>query len=451
MRKLFGTDGIRKNINDEILSPINLSKLSIVMSKLIKNKYPNNNTPKVIIGKDTRQSANYIEHALVSGFLANGIDCELLGVVPTAATASITKETKANLGIMISASHNQYHDNGLKIFNRDGFKLNDDDEIFITNEFFKPQLHQIDSYIGKSITNQNGSKQYINNLCETFNHLQGCNKKIVIDCANGSLSEIAPKVFTKLNINVDFIGIEPTGTNINKEVGSEFIDSICNKVINSKADLGIAFDGDADRVVFVDETGKVTNGDSLIAIMAIALKEKNQLNNDCVAVTHMSSITLENTMACYGIKTIRTEIGDKNVARAMSENNLNFGGENSGHIITFPYTTTGDGIYSALMLLDILNRSNKTMSELGAIFTPSPKVFRNIDVIKKIPLSKLEKTCNFITQTNKSLKSDGRVMLRYSGTENKVRLLVEAGSQTLCEEIAQKVVSLFLSDYKSLS
>lgn len=437
IKKLFGTDGIRGNITAPPLWPENIAKLGRILGFMLKPK-----AAPVVIGRDTRASGEYIEQALVSGILSMGVDCQLLGVLPTSAVAFHTRNAQAAMGIMISASHNPYSDNGLKLFDSTGHKISLAWEQDIEDQYFAAGfINDIALMPGRIIYNSNTADEYVNFIKDNFAKISGLN--IVIDCAHGAAANITRRIFELLQLNVHLIGIHPDGKNINQNSGSEAPEILKAEVINRQADLGIAFDGDADRVIFVDERGQIIDGDAVLAIMAIHLKQANVLKSDTIVATIMSSLALDKALAPHGIKVIRAHVGDKLVAQKMREENLSFGGENSGHLILFPKLSTGDGIFFALMFLTILKQSSKTASALMSFFRPTPKLLKNIEVSKKIPLTELPKTQSVISKWNTDLKDNGRVLLRYSGTENKARLLVEAQTQSDCHTIANEIARLF--------
>lgn len=440
--RLFGTDGIRANVNSSELKPESVAKIGRILGCMVNQGIGPNKS--IVIGKDTRASGSYIEQALTAGINSAGVDCHLVGVLPTAAVAFYTKKTKSSFGVMISASHNPYSDNGLKIFNHTGFKISDSVEHFIEEQYLSDN-HKLSLHPGQTQTAILAKEEYFSLLKsaspENFS-LNGL--KIIVDCAHGSASELAPRIFSDLGAEVIAIGTYPDGFNINNGFGSECPERIQEEVLRRNAHLGIAFDGDADRVIFIDEQGAVIDGDAILAAMAIYFKELQLLAKNTVVATVMSSFSLDKALALHDIKVVRTGVGDRLVAQAMAENGYSFGGENSGHLLMFPETTTGDGIFFALRFLHLLQHTGLNASKLVDFFKPTPKLLRNIVVKSKIPLEKLPITNEAIHQANEALKKDfGRVMLRYSGTENKARLLVEAPTKEACQEIADEIVHRF--------
>jgi len=454
--KLFGTDGIRGPLTSPMLLPHNITRLGLILGSMVKNQsyYPNLPIFKsslVTIGRDTRASGLYLESALVAGITAAGVDCELVGIMPTAAVAYQARRAQAYFGIVISASHNPYQDNGIKLFGPDGFKVPEELEQIIEEEFFKHTI--FDNHIapkpGQVINTPEAYLQQKELLISLFSK-KSRSLRLVIDCAHGAASSLAPALFAECGFELRIVGCEPDGQNINRDFGSEAPHRLKSEVLNFQADLGIAFDGDADRVIFADERGDIIDGDALLATLAIHLKQHNLLAKNTLVTTIMSSVALDNALAPHNISVERTQVGDKHVARYMLENNLSFGGENSGHLIMFPLATTGDGILSALKFLEVIYHSARPVSELVSFYQPTPKVLKNILITTKTPLTNLPLTKAAIDQANSKLNNLGRVLLRYSGTENKARLLVEAPTTHECQEIADRIAQEFCSELASI-
>jgi phosphoglucosamine mutase len=401
----------------------------------------------ITIGRDTRASGLYLESALVSGISASGVNCELIGIMPTAAIAYRALHDKAYLGIVISASHNSYLDNGLKIFGPDGFKITHQLEQEISNLFFEASnlAHLIATEPGQISYKHDAQKNY-QELLASLSQTTNQPLRLVIDCAHGAASYLAPQILTPKDSQVKIIGAFPDGHNINRDFGSEAPHRLKNEVIEFQADLGIAFDGDADRVIFADERGELIDGEAILALLAIYLKDKKLLKKDTLVTTIMSSVALDTVLAPHNISVVRTPVGDKHVARSMLENGYSFGGENSGHLIAFPLATTGDGIVSALLFLEVISTKKLPVSELMSFFKPTPKILRNIEVSHKIPLSDLPATQSTCEYFNQELNQQGRVLLRYSGTENKLRILVEAKTLESCEHIADILTDKFCTE-----
>lgn len=450
---LFGTDGIRASIHASIMCPEHITRFGKVLGQLCRRNIfagRDNTDDLVVIGRDTRASGLYLEHALIAGFLSQGIHVKLVGVMPTAAVALNTKLLRARLGIMISASHNPHHDNGLKIFDGLGFKINDEQEQTIEQKFYDTDatLPPADIIGPTHVINvDDAAENYVRMLSKVFpipNSLHGM--KIVVDSAHGAASPLAARVFTHFGCNVVMIGAEPNGSNINRGFGSEAPEQIRNAVIREQAQCGIAFDGDADRAIFIDEHGHAIDGDGILALIAIDLKAQGKLNGNALIATVMSSVALDRAVAPHNINVFRTTVGDKAVAAFIRANNYSFGGENSGHLLLYPYTTTGDGLLSALKFLHILKEKAVAASRLLDFFTPSPRLLKNIVIDKKIPLVHLPRTQTAVETMNLSLKDHGRVMMRYSGTENKMRVLVEASTQEDCLLIANQIADIFCQE-----
>lgn len=442
---LFGTDGIRAHISSNILHQACVEKLGVALGRLVKQGTVGNHTSQqtIVIGTDTRASGPLLQHHLMAGITSVQVTCETVGVVPTAAVAFLTQKKSAAMGVMISASHNPYHDNGFKIFGPDGLKIPERLELAIERSFYdtetideialKPKLLKHDPQALEAYT------AMIMNPWD-FGAMNAL--RVVVDCAHGSASAVANHIFSHLP-GVTIIANSPNGENINAHVGSEYPEALAREVLTQKAHLGIAFDGDADRVIFVDERGLAIDGDAILALMAIELKKRGQLHKDTMVATIMSSMALDRALAPHGIKVLRSDVGDKQVAQLLLDNGLHFGGENSGHIMNFPHSTTGDGMHGALWILSILAKERVPASTLFGFFQSAPRLLTNINVSHKIPLASLPKTTYAINRFTHELKGLGRVMLRYSGTEMKARLLVESESHETCQKIADEIIFQF--------
>lgn len=442
--KLFGTDGIRGHIHDEKLRPDYIMRLGQTVALLAHEE--KKSRPSITIGRDTRASGAYLQQALVAGISSMGVDCYLAGILPTAALALHSRQNDSCFGIMISASHNPCQDNGLKIFDARGFKIDQSLELRIEEIFYRILCPKPAQIPGRIIEHD-----IVNNYHALVNKILGDGTifhglKLVVDCAHGAAFQLAPSLFQRLSCTTTFLGIEPDGFNINKNAGSEAPGHLIETVRKQGADLGIAFDGDADRVVFVDDTGEIIEGDAVLTLFAIHEQKLGRLHKNTVVSTIMSSVALDNALAHYDIKVSRTDVGDKFVAQKMLEQGFSFGGENSGHLLFFPECTTGDGIFSALKFLQLLKDSGQPASTLKQCYTPSPRILTNIQVVRKIDLSELPKTNTAIVQANQNLKGLGRVMFRYSGTENKARILVEAGSMQECRRITNEITQQFTDE-----
>ena len=437
-KKFFGTDGIRGTFNEfPITSPFFYD-----LTKAIKLTF--RNVEKVIIGIDTRESSNLIEADIISGFNKMKVVCNSLGVVSTPILCFITKKLNYDLGIMISASHNPYKDNGVKIFDKKGEKLCDNDELKIEKNInLTKQNHtQLLKFEKKKVS----FSEYENFILDRFSVLKNFDTKILLDCANGSLSEIAPRILGKLNFNFACYGAKPSGKNINKNCGATFPHELSKKTLNEKADIGISFDGDADRVIFCDEKGSIVDGDYILGILAINYKNKKKLFNNSIVSTKMSNLGMRNFFLKEKIKFYLSDVGDRYVAELMKKNNCILGGEQSGHIIFSENSFCGDGLFTALTILEIINETNLSLSKLHRnLFDKSPqhlvnyKLSNNSDVIIK------GRTINNLLNKY-SKKKNCDVLLRKSGTENLLRLMVQAESKNLVE----KIVKEFLIEIKKL-
>ncbi len=441
-RKYFGTDGIRGTANKfPMTAEIALKVGMAIGAKFIDGGHRH----RVVIGKDTRLSGYVIEPALTAGLAAVGMDVFLVGPVPTPAVSMLTRSIRADIGIMISASHNPYCDNGIKIFTRDGHKLSDqlekEIEALIDGDI-TPHLAKPES-LGRVKRLDDASNRYIEFVKNSFpkdKNLTGL--KIVIDCANGAAYKIAPKIFWELGAEVIEIGTEPNGFNINEKCGSTHPEALRKKVLETQAHIGIALDGDADRLLVVDEKGNTIDGDKLIALIAEKLHADGNLKNDTVVITQMSNLALENYLSYIGVSTIRAQVGDRYVLEEMRKNRCNFGGEQSGHIVISDYSTTGDGLIAALQVLSVLSDSKKPVSEILDLFKLFPQILKNtkFDAGKKNPLE--EKTVqDFIKTKEAALAGSGRILVRKSGTENLIRVMIEGKDQQKIEEIADEIIA----------
>ena len=429
MRKLFGTDGVRGIANRDPMTAEMALQIGRAAAYICKQK---THRHRIIIGKDTRLSGYMLESALVSGICSMGVDALIIGPMPTPGIAFLTRSMRADAGMVISASHNPYQDNGIKIFSRDGFKLPDQleetIEKLILNETIK-DLRPTADEIGKAFRIDDAIGRYIVFLKNTFPtelDLEGL--KLVIDCGNGAAYKIAPAVFEELGASVTAIGISPNGKNINADCGSLHPECLQEEVLRVGANLGIAFDGDADRVIFVDESGAEINGDQIMAICALEMARQNKLAKNTVVATVMSNMGLEKALEPQGIEVVRTQVGDRYVVEEMRRQGYNFGGEQSGHLIFMDHNTTGDGILSALQLLAVLVQTGKPLSELSKVMVTYPQLLKNIPVKSKPPLEQIPTLHQRINEIELAVQGRGRLLVRYSGTENKLRVMMEGES-----------------------
>ena len=448
MRKYFGTDGIRRIANTE-LSPELVYRVAkagaYVLSKHSKK------TPTILIGRDTRLSGTLIESAMVSGFLSYGANVKLLEVMPTPAVAYLTRKLQADAGVVISASHNTYEFNGIKYFSNKGMKISDDVEEEIEEVMDSGKLEELtakNEKIGISEIEfdlMNEYKEFIVNIFKDDIKKNLREDFVVgIDTANGATYKIAEKIFTELGINYRIISNEPTGININENCGSTHLENIKKFVKDNKLSLGIAYDGDGDRCLAVDENGNTIDGDIVLAIVSKYLKEKNKLNKDTVVATVMSNLGLKKYTQTNNLNLVQTKVGDRYVLEEMLKNNYNLGGEQSGHIIMLDYNPTGDGILTSLMLIKILLEANATASKLTDIITIYPQVLVNakVDDKKKYDYSEDEEIQKEIEKLENEFSGDGRVLIRTSGTEPLVRVMIEGKDIDLLTKKANELAKL---------
>lgn len=424
--KLFGTDGVRGVANVFPMTAEISMQLGRALAYMIRN---GEHRHRVIIGKDTRLSGYMIEQALAAGIMSMGVDVVLVGPMPTPAVAHLTRSMRADAGAVISASHNPYQDNGIKFFWRDGFKLPDETESKIEQLIFEKSLDSLRptaTAVGRAVRMDDAQGRYIAEVKSTFPAsltLEGLT--LVVDCANGAAYKVAPTVLEELGAKVIELGVTPDGKNINDRCGALHPESLQKAVLKHKAHLGIALDGDADRLIVVDEKGVVVDGDAIMAICTGELVARKELAKKTLVSTVMSNIGLERAVSQWGVKVVRTKVGDRYVVEEMRKHGYNFGGEQSGHLVFLGHATTGDGTLAALQVLAVMCRSGKPMSELTKIFEPVPQVLLNVMVKEKRELSKLPTVLKTIAGVEKKLGKEGRVLVRYSGTEAKVRVLVE--------------------------
>jgi phosphoglucosamine mutase len=432
MRKYFGTDGVRGRANVFPMTASFALRLGQAAAQHFKN---GKQIHRIVVGKDTRISGYMFENALVSGICSMGLDAVLVGVLPTPAIAFITRSLRADAGVVISASHNPYYDNGIKFFSSDGLKLPDEVELSIekkTEELIDGGEASISAdRIGKASRIDTAVGRYVEFAKSSLDKdIDLMGMKIVLDCANGSAYKVAPMAMSELGAKVIAVGTEPNGTNINEGVGSVYAENMAELVKQHGADVGISFDGDADRVIFADENGEIVDGDFIMGICARQMKAEGRLKNDTIVATVMSNYGFERSMNEAGIRVERCSVGDRYVLAKMLEGGYNLGGEQSGHMIFSDYNTTGDGLISAVQLLKVMRRTGKPLSELKKFIQLFPQVLINTKVDRKVPLSDLRKTGELIKSVEEKLKGKGRVLVRYSGTENKLRVMVEGDSQT---------------------
>ncbi len=447
IRKLFGTDGVRGIANIEPMTCETAMRLGRAAAHSFKKKAGRH---RIVIGKDTRLSGYMLESAITSGICSMGVDVLLLGPLPTPAVAFVTRSLRADAGVMISASHNPFQDNGIKFFSGDGLKLPDEleariEELIETGEI--DNIRPTADDIGKAFRVDDAEGRYIefvkNSLAKGVD-FSGI--KVVVDCANGAAYKVAPMVLRELGAQVTVMGTEPDGSNINRNCGALFPESLCREVTRLSADLGIAHDGDADRALFVDEHGKVIDGDLILAAFALDLAESGRLSRGAggepaVVATVMSNFGLDRALKPAGVQVVRTPVGDRYILERMLKEGYNFGGEPSGHVIFLDHNTTGDGLITALQFLWLMLKKGKRVSEITACASLLPQVLISVPVKSKPEMERIPGLSAQIRRVSEKLKNSGRLLVRYSGTEPVLRIMVE-GEEEKIEELAQGLAEI---------
>lgn len=435
-RKFFGTDGIRGRTNGGIMTAEIAMKVGQAAgTHFLRGEHRH----RVVIGKDTRLSGYMIESALVAGFTSVGMDVTMTGPLPTPAIALLTREMRADLGVMISASHNPFEDNGIKLFGPDGYKLSDQAESTIESLMEqKPQLVSPDR-IGRAERIEDARGRYIHAVKQSVaSDIRFDGLKVVVDCANGAAYHVAPSAIWELGADVIAMGVAPNGTNINRGVGSTSLDAIRAKVIEEGAHIGIALDGDADRLIVIDEKGRAVDGDQIMALIASRLLERGNLKGGGVVATVMSNLGLERYLESIGLTLERTKVGDRYVLERMREGGFNLGGEQSGHMILSDYGTTGDGTVAALRVLASLVRSGKPASELLHVFEPVPQLLKNVRYSGGKPLED-ETVKSVIADVETELEGRGRLVIRPSGTEPVIRVMAEGDDEAQVKAVVDRI------------
>lgn len=426
MKKLFGTDGVRGVANVHPMTTEMAMQLGRAAAYIFKNGHKRH---RIVIGKDTRLSGYMIENALVAGICSMGVDVLIVGPLPTPGIANITSSMRADAGVVISASHNPFQDNGIKFFSKDGFKLPDEVELKIEELIFSKKidsLRPVATEVGKAYRIADAVGRYVVYLKSTFpKELDLTGMKIVLDCANGAAYKVAPAVLEELGAEVIPLGVKPNGTNINAGCGSLHPEVISEAVKEHRADLGIALDGDADRVIFVDEFGNEVDGDHIMAICATDMLKSKKLRKNTVVATVMSNMGLDIAVKKAGGKVVKTAVGDRYVVEEMLKGGYNLGGEQSGHMIFLDHNTTGDGVQTALQVLAIMRRKNQTLSELAEVMIPLPQVLVNVRVSEKKDIMTIPDVAELVKEVEEKLKDEGRILIRYSGTEPLLRIMLE--------------------------
>lgn len=428
MKKLFGTDGIRGLANEGTMSPESLLAVGRAAAAVATENAP---APRVVIGKDTRLSGYMVESALMAGLVSGGAHPILLGPLPTPAVSMLTNSLRASLGVMITASHNPYHDNGLKFFGPDGCKLCDETESRIEQMVAdKSNIVPSELKLGQASRLEAAHGRYTEAVKQTVPRgLRLNGLKIVVDCANGAGYKVAPEVLWELGAEVIPIGVEPDGMNINRECGATDTRLMRSKVISEGADIGIALDGDGDRIIVCDEKGQMIDGDQLIALIATAWHGEGRLSGGAIAATVMSNMGLERHLSSAGLTLCRTPVGDRHVVKRMKADGLNVGGEQSGHIVLSDYACTGDGLVAGLQVLSVLVQRARLASEVCNVFEPLPQVIRNVRFATKSPLEK-QSVKKAIKDAERELSKSGRLLVRKSGTEPLVRIMAEGDNRS---------------------
>lgn len=440
--KIFGTDGVRGRANNFPMIPEIALALGRAAGKLLRRRSPR---PRVVIGKDTRLSCYVFENALISGLCSMGVDTLMVGPLPTPGVAFITRAYRADAGIIISASHNPYSDNGIKFFDSEGFKLPDawekEMESLVLQNAFQDCLPE-DEDIGRNTKIIDADGRYIEFVKATFPRGQSLKDlSIVLDCANGAGYKVAPLVFRELDAKVFSYGVKPDGLNINQDCGSLYPGAVQKGIIEHRADVGIALDGDADRVVMVDENAQIIDGDTILAICARDMHKRKLLKNNRVVGTVMSNLGFIKAMEDLEISVIKSQVGDRYVIQDMLQHDANLGGEQSGHVIFLDHNTTGDGLVCALQVLRIMIETDAKLSDLASFVKRYPQTCVNIRVKSKTPLESLKSVKEAIENVEKNLGSGGRILVRYSGTENICRVMVEGTKQKHVVQLANEVAA----------
>lgn len=436
-RKYFGTDGIRGRLGEGAITPEFMLKLGWACGKVFKNDKTRN---RVIIGKDTRISGYLFESALEAGLSAAGMDVRLLGPMPTPAVAYLTRTYRASAGIVISASHNPYQDNGIKFFSSEGMKLADEVELEIESWLDKDLEVVAPDQLGKAKRIDDAVGRYVEFCKSTIPSAMSLDgMKIVLDCAHGATYQVAPYVFRELGADIEVIGAQPDGLNINKDVGSTSPDLLVKTVLETEADLGIAFDGDGDRVIMVDHKGEIVDGDELIYIIAKNRQKSGRLEGGVVG-TLMTNYGTELAFADLNIPFLRAKVGDRYVMELLKQNNWQLGGEGSGHVVCFDKATTGDGVVSALQVLIAVWREGRPLHELKSEMTKLPQILKNVRVKEKVDPMQNSAIATAVAQQQERFNGKGRVLLRASGTEPLIRVMAEGEDQALVSSVVEALV-----------
>jgi len=443
IRKYFGTDGIRGRVNGETMTADTALRLGMAAGRYFRR---GEHRHRVVIGKDTRLSGYMIEPALVAGFTSMGMDVFLFGPIPTPAVAFLTRSLRADIGVMISASHNAFEDNGIKLFGPDGFKLSDNIEYEIEQMMDAPTSDLVPSAeLGRAKRIDDSQSRYIEFAKRTFPReltLDGI--KLVVDCANGAAYKVAPTALWELGAEVVSVGVEPDGFNINRECGSTNTQTLADKVRAEKADIGIALDGDADRLIICDENGEMIDGDQLMGLIAGDWQRRGLLSAPGIVATVMSNLGLERYLQGSGLSLARTQVGDRYVVEHMRRHGFNLGGEQSGHMVMSDFGTTGDGLVAALQVLAVMKQTDRPVSDLCRVFEPVPQILENVRFNAGVPLEN-EEVIAAIQAGEQKLGNGGRLVIRKSGTEPLIRVMGEGDDAVLVQNVVAEIVGTIQS------
>lgn len=450
MNRLFGTDGIRGEANLGNMTPEMAFRLGAAITHQIRKK-KHGHMPRIVVGKDTRLSGYMIETALASGICSQGGRVMLCGPLPTPGVAHITMSMRADAGVVISASHNAYQDNGIKVFAHDGFKLPDAEELALEKLILGNALDKnrpTASAVGSAERIEDAQGRYISFAKQTFpSNMDLDGIKIVLDAANGAAYKVAPAALTELGAHVISLSVKPDGKNINDNCGALHPETCAKEVVKQNAQLGITLDGDADRLILIDGQGQVVDGDVIMALCAVHLLKQGKLKNNTLVTTVMSNLGLEHAIHKAGGKMIRTQVGDRYVVEHMRKHGLNFGGEQSGHLVFLDHTTTGDGLIAALQILALMKEKKSPLSKLAdKALVRVPQILLNKTFAKKVAIEELKQTSKLITKCEKELGGKGRILVRWSGTEPKLRVMIEGPSETKIKSMANLVMQSALDE-----
>jgi phosphoglucosamine mutase len=446
VRKLFGTDGIRGRANVHPMTGEVMLRLGRALALVFRLSPNGGRVPRVLIGKDTRRSGYMLEDALAAGLCSMGVNVLQVGPIPTPGLAFLTVDMRCDAGAMITASHNPFEDNGVKFFSRDGFKLPDEAEARIEALMDSPELESqraLGADIGSARRIDDASGRYIVFLKKTFPRqrtLEGL--RIAIDCANGAAYKVAPTVLEELGAEVVAVGNQPNGTNINDGCGAMHPEYVAGLARQHGADVGIAVDGDADRVLLVDERGEIVDGEQVVAMCALDMKRRGALSRDAVVGTVMSNLGLERALSGMGLALVRADVGDRYVVEAMLREKINLGGEQSGHVVFLDHNTTGDGMLTALQVLALMRREERPLSELARVMERTPQVLRAVRVSSKPRFETLPEFSRALAQVDAKLAGRGRILVRYSGTEPVARVMLEGDDRAEIDAIADELCAL---------